>query len=149
MIQLRKRENDVLFSIRDFAYELIRHDKEKRLFGVWCARRVQHLMENQDLINCINAAEAFANGQIPESMMNACFENTAPTAKSCALTDVALSTCLTDADEVPFGVCCDSVLLADDRKAEVEAIDKEFNRLLSCIECSGRIQNKVMKREPL
>jgi hypothetical protein len=37
-------------------------DKEKRLFAVFCARQMQHLMKDARSINAINVAEKFANG---------------------------------------------------------------------------------------
>ena len=39
------------------------HDREIRLFGVWCARQVQHLMTDHRSINAIDVAERFANGE--------------------------------------------------------------------------------------
>ena len=38
------------------------NDKEIRLYAVWCARQVQHLMTDQRSINCLDVAEKFANG---------------------------------------------------------------------------------------
>ncbi len=38
-------------------------DQDLRLFAVFCARQVQHLMTDQRSINAINVAEKFANGQ--------------------------------------------------------------------------------------
>ena len=39
------------------------HDREIRLFGVWCARQVQHLMTDQRSLDALDVAEAFANGE--------------------------------------------------------------------------------------
>jgi hypothetical protein len=39
------------------------HDREWRLFAVWCARSVEHLMTDQRSRNAIDVAERFANGQ--------------------------------------------------------------------------------------
>ena len=39
------------------------HDKEIRLFAVWCARQVQHLMKDQRSLAALDVAERFANGQ--------------------------------------------------------------------------------------
>ncbi len=38
------------------------YKREMRLFAVWCARQVQHLMEDQRSIDAIDVAERFANG---------------------------------------------------------------------------------------
>ena len=37
-------------------------DRDLRLFAVWCARQVQHLMTDQRSINTLDVAERFANG---------------------------------------------------------------------------------------
>ena len=37
-------------------------DKELRLFAVWCARQVQHLMDDQRSINALDVAELHING---------------------------------------------------------------------------------------
>jgi len=38
-------------------------DRDIRLFGVWCARQVQHLMEDQRSCDALDVAERFANGK--------------------------------------------------------------------------------------
>jgi hypothetical protein len=38
------------------------YDREKRLFAVWCARQVQHLMTDQRSLDALDVAERFANG---------------------------------------------------------------------------------------
>ena len=47
------------------------HDKEIRLFAVWCARQVQHLMADQRSVNALDVAERFANGDATEEELNA------------------------------------------------------------------------------
>lgn len=39
------------------------HDKEIRLFAVWCARQVQHWMQDQRSIDALDVAERFANSE--------------------------------------------------------------------------------------
>ena len=39
------------------------HDREIRLFAVWCARQVQHLMIDKRSLNALDVAERFALGQ--------------------------------------------------------------------------------------
>jgi hypothetical protein len=41
-------------------------EKLMRLFAVWCARQVQHLMKDPRSINALDVAERFANGQATE-----------------------------------------------------------------------------------
>ncbi len=38
------------------------HDKEIRLYAVWCARQVQHLMTDVRSVAVLDVAEAYANG---------------------------------------------------------------------------------------
>lgn len=38
------------------------HDREIRLYAVWCARQVQHLMTDPRSISVLDVAERFANG---------------------------------------------------------------------------------------
>jgi len=40
--------------------------RAERLFAVWCARQVQHLMTDQRSINALDVAERFANGDATE-----------------------------------------------------------------------------------
>ena len=47
------------------------HDKEKRLFAVWCARQVQHLMEDQRSIDALDVAERYANGLATDDELSA------------------------------------------------------------------------------
>ena len=39
------------------------HNRDLRLFAVWCARQVQHLMTDERSIRAIDVAERFANGE--------------------------------------------------------------------------------------
>lgn len=39
------------------------YDREIRLFAVWCARQVEHLMNDSRSIEALNVAEKFANGE--------------------------------------------------------------------------------------
>jgi hypothetical protein len=47
------------------------HEKEIRLYTVWCARQVQHLMTDQRSLNALDVAEAFANGQATKEELDA------------------------------------------------------------------------------
>ena len=39
------------------------HEREIRLYAVWCARQVQHLMTDQRSLDALDVAERFANGE--------------------------------------------------------------------------------------
>ena len=42
-------------------------DREIRLYAVWCARQVQHLLKDQRSLDALDVAERFANGQATEA----------------------------------------------------------------------------------
>ena len=47
------------------------YDREWRLFAVWCARQVQHLMPDQRSTTAIDVAERYANGEATHDELNA------------------------------------------------------------------------------
>jgi hypothetical protein len=47
------------------------YDREWRLFAVWCARRVQHLMKDPRSIAAIDVAERYANGKATREELDA------------------------------------------------------------------------------
>ena len=51
--------DDVIWAMRC----LPEYDREWRLFAVWCARQVHHLMTDPRSIDTLDVAERFANGQ--------------------------------------------------------------------------------------
>ena len=61
------------------------HDLEWRLFAVWCARQVQHLMTNQRSHDAINVAERFALGAATKNELDAAFDAAWSAAWSAAL----------------------------------------------------------------
>lgn len=47
------------------------HDREWRLFAVWCARRVQHLLTDPRSIAALDVAERYANGAATQDDLTA------------------------------------------------------------------------------
>ena len=47
------------------------HEKEIRLYAVWCARQVQHLMKDDRSIEALDIAENYANGLASEKELAA------------------------------------------------------------------------------
>lgn len=47
------------------------YDRMWRLFAVWCARRVQHLMSDQRSIDALDVAERYARGQATDEELAA------------------------------------------------------------------------------
>lgn len=50
------------------------HDKEIRLFVVWCARQVQHLLTDQRSLDALDVAERYANGKATQDELNAAWD---------------------------------------------------------------------------
>ena len=46
------------------------YDKEIRLYAVWCAQQVQHLMKDPRSINALDVSERFANGKATVEELN-------------------------------------------------------------------------------
>jgi len=46
-------------------------ERDARLFAVWCARQVEHLMTDQRSKDALNVAERFANGETTDEELNA------------------------------------------------------------------------------
>ena len=61
------------------------HDKEIRLFAVWCARQVQHLMTDQRSVAALDVAERFANGDATKEELDAAVAAARDAAWSAAL----------------------------------------------------------------
>jgi hypothetical protein len=47
------------------------HDREIRLYAVWCARQVQHLMEDPRSVAALDVAERHANGEATDAELAA------------------------------------------------------------------------------
>jgi len=47
------------------------HDKEKRLFAVWCARQVQPSMKDKRSLDALDVAEKYANGLATDEELRA------------------------------------------------------------------------------
>ena len=53
------------------------YDREIRLFAVWCARQVQHVMTDQRSPDALDVAERYANGEATEKEMDAALSDAA------------------------------------------------------------------------
>ena len=50
------------------------YDREWRLFAVWCARQVQHLMKDKRSIDALDVAARFANGEATHEELSAAWD---------------------------------------------------------------------------
>jgi membrane protease subunit (stomatin/prohibitin family) len=69
--------------------EYLIDDKTLRLFSVWCARQVQHLITDERSINAIDVAEKYVLGQCSQSELDAA-RAAARAAASAAAMDAAM-----------------------------------------------------------
>ena len=60
------------------------HDRDFRLFGVWVARQVQHLMTDPRSLNALDVAEQFANGLCDEAARAAAWAAAGDAARAAA-----------------------------------------------------------------
>jgi hypothetical protein len=60
------------------------YDREIRLFAVWCAKQVEHLMTDLRSIAALNVAEAYANGQATDKELSAARAKAARAASAAA-----------------------------------------------------------------
>jgi hypothetical protein len=50
------------------------YDRELRLYSVWCARQVQHLMDDPRSLTALDVAERYANGLATDEELAAAFQ---------------------------------------------------------------------------
>jgi len=104
-------------------------DKEIRLFAVWCAKQVQHLMTDQRSLDALDVAERFANGLASEEELMAAREF----AREAALTaarDVALAA----ARDVAWDAAWESAGVAAWSAAQVAAKEAQAKKLIEICE---------------
>ena len=59
-------------------------DRDARLFAVWCARQVQHLMPDQRSINALDVAERYATGEATDDELFAAWSAARDAARGAA-----------------------------------------------------------------
>lgn len=64
-------------------------DKEIRLFAVWCARQVQHLLKDERSLKALDVAEKFAKGEASEGELRAAYAASAYPARAAAAATAA------------------------------------------------------------
>jgi len=73
-------------SIDDILWVLCRNDfmtdKELRLYAVWCARKVQHLMKDERSTNALDVVERFANGEADQQELDVALAAAGPAARA-------------------------------------------------------------------
>jgi hypothetical protein len=72
------------------------HDNLWRLYAVWCARQVQHLMKDQRSIDALDVAERHARGLATDAELAAAWEDAEAAARDAAR-DAWAAVCMADA----------------------------------------------------
>ena len=81
------------------------HSREWRLFAIWCARQVQHLMTDQRSLDALDIAERYANGLATDKDLDAA--RAAARDVACAARDVAWCAAWDVACGGPWCAACD------------------------------------------
>jgi hypothetical protein len=66
-------------------------DRELRLFAVWAARQVQHLMTDQRSLDALDVAERHANGEATDAELNAAREAARIAARDAAMSSAGVA----------------------------------------------------------
>jgi hypothetical protein len=105
------------------------YEKEQRLFAVWCARQVQHLMTDSRFIAAIDVAERYANGTATKAELKAARDaalTAALAAARCAARDAAWAAALAAARCEAWAAAWNAA-----QEAEWAAQEKQLRKMLS------------------
>ena len=92
------------------------YEKEIRLYAVWCARQVQHLMTDKRSLDALDVADAFASGKVTKKEL-------------AAAEAAARSAAWSAAGDAAWAAAWDAA-----RDAARDAQEKEFIRILELLE---------------
>ena len=81
------------------------HDREIRLFAVFCARQVEHLLTDQRSIEAINTAERYANGEATKDELAAAHSAAGAAAWAAAWAAAALASAEAAQKEELLRIC--------------------------------------------
>jgi hypothetical protein len=81
------------------------YDKEWRLFAVWCARQVKHLMTDPRSVAALDIAERFANGEATTRELAAAWDAAGAAAGAAAWDAAGAAACIGVFEQVLFGLC--------------------------------------------
>lgn len=117
---------DALWSLRAVSG----HDREMRLYAVWCARQIQHLTEDERSIAAIDVAERHANGAATDQELAAArpaaCEAACAAARRAAWAAACTAAC-TAAWSAAWAAACDAAQAGLSQ-------EQELRRVCACIE---------------
>ena len=103
------------------------HDREKRLYAVWCVRQVEHLLTDQRSRDALEVSERFARGRATREELAAACDTAAAAARDAAWAAAAAR-----------DAACDTAAAAaaarDAAWAAAAARDAELRRICECID---------------
>ena len=94
------------------------HDKEIRLFAVWCARQVQHLMKDKRSIDALDVAERYASGLATRDELEA--------SRKAAYAAYAAANAAADAADAAYAAACAANAAADAANAANAAVHAAY-----------------------
>lgn len=110
--------------------------REMRLYAVWCARQVQHLMADQRSINALDVAVRHANGTATDDELAAARDDALAAALAAARDDDARESARASAWAASWEDASESARAAarDDARESARAVQaKELRRVCDCI----------------
>ena len=112
------------------------YEKEKRLFAVWCTKKVQHLVTDQKSIKAIDAAKRYAHGKATYEELKQASDAALYAARAAAI--YAAWAAASDAAIYAARAAAIYAASAAERDAARAAQETEFRRMLKEIEGEGR-----------
>lgn len=107
--------------------------REMRLYAVWCARQVQHLMADQRSINALDVAVRHANGTATDDELAAARDAALAAALAAAASDDARETARAYAWASAWNDAWAAARAAAARDAARDVQAKELRRVCDCI----------------
>ena len=95
------------------------HDREKRLYAVWCVRQVEHLLTDQRSRDALEVSERFARGRATREELDAA------DAAAYAAADAAYAAAAYAADAAAYAAAADAAYAAQ---------SAEFRRVCECVD---------------
>ena len=109
------------------------HDREKRLYAVWCARQVEHLLTDQRSRDALDVAERFARGRATREELDAAWA----AARAAGDAWDAWAATAATAAYAAYAAYAITASAATARADAVAAQTAEFRRVCECID-AGR-----------
>ena len=103
------------------------HKREIRLFAVWCARQVQHMMDDRRSVSALDVAERHANGQATDAELAAARAAASWAAAWAAARDAARAAARDDARDAAWAAARDAAGAAARAAAGAAARDAAWD----------------------